>query len=102
MRARGGFDSSLLLRSTTYAIKCVANERVTGLCDLYSANLESVWNFNAARAFYRVRLFPQVRRVRRAFVFEGSETSMSDFMMIVLGVGFFVASVLYVLACERM
>jgi len=27
---------------------------------------------------------------------------MLDFLMIALGVGFFVASVLYVLACERM
>jgi len=27
---------------------------------------------------------------------------MLDFVMIALGVGFFVASVLYVLACERM
>jgi hypothetical protein len=29
-------------------------------------------------------------------------TAMLDFVMIALGVGFFVASVLYVLACERM
>jgi hypothetical protein len=28
--------------------------------------------------------------------------AMLDFVMIALGVGFFVASVLYVLACERM
>jgi hypothetical protein len=27
---------------------------------------------------------------------------MPDFLMIVLGVGFFVAAVLYVLACEKM
>jgi len=27
---------------------------------------------------------------------------MLDFVMIVIGVGFFVASILYVLACERM
>jgi hypothetical protein len=33
---------------------------------------------------------------------EGSETVMLDIGMIVLGVGFFVAAVLYVLACERM
>ena len=33
---------------------------------------------------------------------EGSKTAMLDVVMIVLGVGFFVASVLYVLACERM
>jgi hypothetical protein len=33
---------------------------------------------------------------------EGSKTVMLDIGMIVLGVGFFVASVLYVLACERM
>jgi hypothetical protein len=43
-----------------------------------------------------------VRRVSRAFVLAGSQTTMLDFTMIVLGVGFFAASVLYVLACERM
>jgi hypothetical protein len=35
-------------------------------------------------------------------VFQGSQTNMLDTVMIALGVGFFVASVLYVLACERM
>jgi hypothetical protein len=29
-------------------------------------------------------------------------TPMLDFVMIAIGVGFFVASILYVLACERM
>ena len=34
--------------------------------------------------------------------FEGSKTAMLDLGMIAIGVGFFVASILYVLACERM
>jgi hypothetical protein len=34
--------------------------------------------------------------------FEGSRTVMLDIGMIAIGVGFFVASILYVLACERM
>jgi len=34
--------------------------------------------------------------------FEGNETAMLDIVMVALGVGFFVASILYVLACERM
>ena len=33
---------------------------------------------------------------------EGSKTAMLDTVMIVIGVGFFAASILYVLACERM
>jgi len=34
--------------------------------------------------------------------FEGNNTAMLDIGMIAIGVGFFVASILYVLACERM
>jgi hypothetical protein len=42
------------------------------------------------------------RRVRRVDGLEESEAAMLDIGMIVIGVGFFVASILYVLACERM
>jgi hypothetical protein len=34
--------------------------------------------------------------------FEGSKTAMLDTVLIAIGVGFFVGSILYVLACERM
>ncbi len=30
------------------------------------------------------------------------DTAMRDFLMIVVGVGFFAVAILYVLACERM
>jgi hypothetical protein len=42
------------------------------------------------------------RRVGRVDGLEGSKAAMLDIGMIVIGVGFFVASILYVLACERM
>jgi hypothetical protein len=34
--------------------------------------------------------------------FAGSKTAMLDIGMIAIGVGFFVVSILYVFACERM
>lgn len=41
-------------------------------------------------------------RELEARLFEGSKTAMLDVVLIAVGVGFFVASILYVLACERM
>jgi hypothetical protein len=41
------------------------------------------------------------RRVGRVDALEESEAAMLDIGMIVIDVGFFVASILYVLACEK-
>jgi hypothetical protein len=42
------------------------------------------------------------RASRASDGFEGSKTAMLDIVMVALGVGFFVVSIFYVLACERM
>jgi hypothetical protein len=69
---------------------------------LYSYAHQSLSKFNVDRTIHLT-----LRPYRRAsagsrVAFEGNMLAMLDTVMIVLGVGFFVASILYVLACERM
>ena len=47
-------------------------------------------------------LFPPGAASQPCTVFEGTQSTMLDFAMLAIGVGFFVASIFYVLACERM
>jgi len=55
-----------------------------------------------AGSFVRPAVLTRFRRVGRVDGLEGSKAAMLDIGMIVIGVGFFVASILYVLACEKM
>jgi len=53
--------------------------------------------------FYPIQLSDAVlASSRESHRFERSKIAMLDIGMIAIGVGFFVASILYVLACERM
>jgi len=45
---------------------------------------------------------PNLGATERGYVCVGQVMAMLDFVMIALGLAFFAASVLYVLACERM
>jgi hypothetical protein len=55
-----------------------------------------------AGSFVRPGCVDAVSASRRVDGLEGSKAAMLDIGMIVIGVGFFVASILYVLACEKM
>jgi len=73
------------------------------LCSFYSAQERCISKFNAGRVFYPVQLSDAVSASsRESHRFERSKIAMLDIGMIAIGVGFFVASILYVLACERM
>jgi hypothetical protein len=81
----------------------IPNQRQLRLSLLYFASNQCVSNFNAGRAFYVPAVPARFGEfVARLMGLKGSQTAMLDVAMIALGVGFFAASILYVLACERM
>ena len=45
---------------------------------------------------------PAVRAWRPAIAADGRRSAMADAIMLVIGIGFFVAAVLYTHACDRM